>query len=190
MITKVYIDNFRCFTNFELELGPFHLLLGENGSGKSSLFDALVRIQRLLLGVTTRHLFRSVDLTGWDNRTTQEFAVEMRVGEDQFRYELRVEHEAGRGMEHIAKERLFWFSSPVYAFESGHAQLYSVSPSGTAVDASFPTSLFSRSGRATNHSNASGKPSVSGSTSDCRLVEWTPTREMRARGWHATAATS
>lgn len=39
MINRLYIDDCWCFTNFEWRPGVLSLLLGDNGSGKSSLFD-------------------------------------------------------------------------------------------------------------------------------------------------------
>lgn len=52
MISKIYADNFRGLINFELRLGEKNLLLGPNGSGKTTVFDLLWRIQRLVVGGT------------------------------------------------------------------------------------------------------------------------------------------
>ena len=41
MLTRIYIDNFRSFVNFEYKPERKQLLLGPNGSGKSSLLDAI-----------------------------------------------------------------------------------------------------------------------------------------------------
>lgn len=41
MITKLAIDGFKSFEDFELALPPFAVVLGPNASGKSNLFDAL-----------------------------------------------------------------------------------------------------------------------------------------------------
>ena len=41
MLKRLYIDNFRCFVNFEYKPERKQLLLGANGSGKSSLLDAI-----------------------------------------------------------------------------------------------------------------------------------------------------
>jgi predicted ATP-dependent endonuclease of OLD family len=48
MITRLYIDNFRCLVNFELRLDETNVLLGPNGTGKTSVLDALRRIQALV----------------------------------------------------------------------------------------------------------------------------------------------
>lgn len=41
MIEHVHIENFKCFKNFDIDLGPFNVLVGPNGSGKSAFFDAI-----------------------------------------------------------------------------------------------------------------------------------------------------
>ena len=48
MVTRIYVDNFRCLVNFELKLDETNILLGANGSGKTSVLDALRRIQNLV----------------------------------------------------------------------------------------------------------------------------------------------
>jgi len=42
MITKIEIDGFKTFDNFKIELSPFVIIAGVNGSGKSNLFDAIL----------------------------------------------------------------------------------------------------------------------------------------------------
>ncbi|HEX4231115.1 MAG TPA: hypothetical protein VHZ07_20730 [Bryobacteraceae bacterium] len=41
MLTRIFIDNFLCFANFEYRPGRKQLLLGGNGGGKSSLLNAI-----------------------------------------------------------------------------------------------------------------------------------------------------
>ena len=45
MITRIEIDGFKSFLNFDLDVPPFLALVGPNASGKSNLFDA-VRVRR------------------------------------------------------------------------------------------------------------------------------------------------
>lgn len=47
MITKIKIDGFKSFQNFEMEFTPFTIIAGINASGKSNLFDALKLLARL-----------------------------------------------------------------------------------------------------------------------------------------------
>lgn len=48
MITQIEIDGFKTFQDFKLELGPFQVIVGVNGTGKSNLFDALRLLSRLV----------------------------------------------------------------------------------------------------------------------------------------------
>ncbi|GAA5196543.1 AAA family ATPase [Microbacterium jejuense] len=41
MIKRLRLRNFKSFADAEIEFGPFTLLIGSNGAGKSNLFDAL-----------------------------------------------------------------------------------------------------------------------------------------------------
>jgi len=47
MITKLEIDGFKTFRDFQIELAPFQVIVGPNGAGKSNLFDAIQLLARL-----------------------------------------------------------------------------------------------------------------------------------------------
>lgn len=47
MISSVAIRNFRALRNARLDLLPFNLIIGPNGSGKTSLIDGLMRLRAL-----------------------------------------------------------------------------------------------------------------------------------------------
>lgn len=47
MITRIEIDGFKTFQQFALQLAPFQVVVGVNGTGKSNLFDALRLLARL-----------------------------------------------------------------------------------------------------------------------------------------------
>ncbi len=48
MITKIKIDGFKTFSNFEMEFAPLTVIAGTNASGKSNLFDALRLLSRIV----------------------------------------------------------------------------------------------------------------------------------------------
>jgi predicted ATPase len=41
MITSMHIENFKCFKEFDIELGPFNVLIGPNDTGKTALLQAI-----------------------------------------------------------------------------------------------------------------------------------------------------
>lgn len=55
MIASVAFQNFKALRNARLDLHPFNLVIGPNGSGKTSLIQALLRLRKLAaLGSTQR----------------------------------------------------------------------------------------------------------------------------------------
>ncbi|APU17212.1 AAA family ATPase [Actinoalloteichus fjordicus] len=48
MLTRIEIDGFKSFADFGLDLPPFLVVLGQNASGKSNLFDAVQLLRRLV----------------------------------------------------------------------------------------------------------------------------------------------
>ncbi len=47
MITRIEIDGFKTFEQFSVDLAPFVIIAGTNGSGKSNLFDALMLLSSI-----------------------------------------------------------------------------------------------------------------------------------------------
>jgi len=41
MITSMHIENFKCFKDFDIELGPFNVLIGPNDSGKTAFLQGV-----------------------------------------------------------------------------------------------------------------------------------------------------
>lgn len=93
MIDHLYIDNYRCFTNFEWKPGVLTLLLGDNGSGKSSLFDVIKTLQAFLTEpMKTETAFPSNTRTATGNRTEQTFELGILGNEGRYTYGLIIEH--------------------------------------------------------------------------------------------------
>jgi predicted ATPase len=55
MITKMHIENFKCFKDFDIELGPFNVLIGPNDSGKTAFLEA-IRVAFSPLGETVHQV--------------------------------------------------------------------------------------------------------------------------------------
>jgi predicted ATPase len=125
MLTEIHIDNFRCLASFDLKLDRLNLLLGDNGGGKTALFDALRRLQGLLGGnINVDDAFPSKDLTRWQQLDVQHFELAMKVGDDVYTYTLSIEHDRDLRLPWIKNEALRMNQKPLFEFGAGMAQIY------------------------------------------------------------------
>lgn len=125
MIRRFYADNFRCLVNFELKLSEENILLGANGSGKTSVLNVLRKMQDLIVrGSKVDEVFPGRDLSLWLHRNEQRFEIETQLDGDAFRYALTLEHDRARGRVQIKNETLEHHGNPLFAFNMGDAQLY------------------------------------------------------------------
>jgi predicted ATPase len=125
MLKRIYVDNFRCLVNFELKLDRLNLLLGENGTGKTTVFEVLYRLQQFLAGnAKVQTMFPSADLTRWQSTPTQRFELELQAGEANYDYALVIEHDEDRRKARIKSEILTMDDKRLFDFLDGNAELY------------------------------------------------------------------
>ena len=137
MIRRLYADNFRCLVNFELELDELSVFLGANGTGKSSVFDVLWKIQRLVYrGGRIDEVFRRRDLSNLyagnhgnyadahgDGGVRQKIELDLQIEGRSYHYRLSIGHREPRKMR-IDEEVLLCEQQPLFEFRVGEAQLY------------------------------------------------------------------
>jgi hypothetical protein len=129
MLTRLYVDNFRALIKCELTLGRRSLLIGANGTGKSTFGDVLHRLKWLLLGQSkTDDIFPVDTLTRWQGVLLQTFEIDASGPAGHYRYELVVEHRSPASTEiprtRIIHEVLSLDSSPLFEFKAGMVQLF------------------------------------------------------------------
>jgi predicted ATPase len=125
MLRRIYIDNFRCLVNFEIKLEPLSLLLGDNGAGKSTVFDVLRRLQDFISGRTkTDEAFLPENLTRWQSRQEQTFELELDGDGVIYLYRLKVDVNPKLKKSRVLEESLSVESGSLYEFIDGQAHLY------------------------------------------------------------------
>jgi energy-coupling factor transporter ATP-binding protein EcfA2 len=126
MIESVYIDNYKCFSNTEIdELQSVNLLIGENGTGKTALFGVLSFLKDLVIDEEKLDaLLPSTTLTRWERRSIQTFELSIRGNGGLYEYRLEVEHDRDRDLRRINLERLIFDGNPLFEFKDGDVQLY------------------------------------------------------------------
>ena len=94
MLQRLYVHNFRCFENFELNLkeSPSTLLIGKNGAGKSTIAAALILLQRIGRGVNrVGELIKPEDITQGRSNVPVRFELEVLLDQKMFKYTLALE---------------------------------------------------------------------------------------------------
>lgn len=128
MFNRLWVDNYKCLVNFELRLGETALLLGANGSGKTSVLDVVRALRQLLSGtvrVAGPDVFPTRTLTRWDSRDLQIAEVEVTLADDVLRYRVEVEHDRATKRARISLEELVAVGGdPLFKCEMGKVQLY------------------------------------------------------------------
>jgi len=113
MLQKIYIDNFRCLVNFELKVDSINLFLGSNGSGKSTVFEALRKIQAFVSGDSkVEDIFKSADCTRWQTSQIQRFELGISGNGGSYKYELGIGHNQDKC--HVEYERVWFDNQPLY----------------------------------------------------------------------------
>jgi len=116
MIERIYIDNFRCFENFELDFADRKsaLIIGKNGSGKSALRKAFGIFQAISRG--PNHAAEWVDASDFARHRTDvpmHFEVAIVLREKKYQYKILFEHSADTNETQILEERLFVDGNPL-----------------------------------------------------------------------------
>lgn len=124
MLNRIYIDNFRSLVNFELSFDSINLFLGANGSGKSTVFDAINRVKDLISGIfKAENLFSVFDCCRWQTSKVHSFEIEIDGNGGRYKYELSINYN-DQQKAFIAHERLLFNNQPLLKFELGSAYIY------------------------------------------------------------------
>ncbi|MCI0488771.1 MAG: AAA family ATPase [Blastocatellia bacterium] len=125
MITRVYIDNFRCFTNFEVRPDRVNLLIGNNGAGKSTFIEILNNVMKLaVLGEAVEQVFPENMRTRWDSRPTQRIELDISANGGTYQYILQLSHDLARETVTLQKEEVKYESRALFLYDDGAVQLH------------------------------------------------------------------
>ena len=119
MITRLYVNNFRCLVNFKAEFSSFAVLCGPNGAGKSSVFDALRLLRSLgigdaLLGGTGENDIPGLEFTEWLDSRVQQFELGLSVEGCAFEYAIHIEQTFSAEMPRVIHEKALCDGQPLF----------------------------------------------------------------------------
>lgn len=125
MIRYIKIDNYRSFVNFKIDFSSINLLLGKNGTGKSTLFALLADLRQFIQGktdISTAFPFDS--LTRWQSVSIQSFEISLSYKECEYLYYLEIEFNHDEKKNRVKKETVLCEEKPIFHAENGRATLY------------------------------------------------------------------
>ena len=125
MITRVYIDNFRCFTNFEVRPDRINLLIGNNGAGKSTFFEVLHNVVELVIfGAAVEEAFPYHTRTLWDSRFIQRIELDISGSDGTYRYSLELAHDLVHQTVTMQRELVKYESRTLFVYENDVVNLH------------------------------------------------------------------
>lgn len=141
MITRLYVNNFRCLVAFEAKFDSFGVLCGPNGAGKSSVFDALRLLRNLgtgdgLLGGTGDQDVPRLEFTHWLESKVQEFELSLNIDGIAFDYLLHIEQKADFEKPRIILEKATCDGKPLFErdLEGVNFKKHDGNPTGFPLD--------------------------------------------------------
>ncbi len=128
MLQRLYVHNFRCLENFELSLSELSsaLLIGKNGSGKSTVATALALLQNIGRGINrVGKLIGENDFALNRKNLPMRFEIEVILETQLYQYELALELPEGFKELRVLEEKLFVSSEPIYMRNAAQVNLTS-----------------------------------------------------------------
>jgi predicted ATPase len=125
MLKRVYIHNYRCLVDFELQLGRRQLIMGGNGSGKSSVMDVLQFLRRIVIlkhDLERRKILNQRTL--WLNLPTQTFEIEASLDSSNYVYRLVIEPQSDPEQPRVSSESVKLNGQLIFDFHSGEVHLF------------------------------------------------------------------
>jgi len=104
MLKRFYANNFRTLVAFDIMFDSMAVFCGANGTGKSSMFDAIRFVRDLAtgesflgdLGSGSSNIVSALDLTVWMKSDIQEFEVAFEVDRRNLTYTIHLEQSASK----------------------------------------------------------------------------------------------
>ncbi|MBC6477442.1 MAG: AAA family ATPase [Hormoscilla sp. GM7CHS1pb] len=130
MLQRIYLHNFRCLENFELTLKEMSsaLLIGKNGTGKSTIASALEVLQSIGRGINrVGKLVQSKDFARGRDDVPIHFEIEVLLDDRLYKYVIAFELPENFRELRVFEEQLLVKGNPIYSRQESQVTLHTSS---------------------------------------------------------------
>ncbi len=122
MLTRIYIDNFLSFVNFEYKPAQKQILLGANGSGKSSLLEAIRFVKQFV--IDDLNPFTQSTRTRWQDRPLQVVEIDAILDKKEYRYRVEIQFAPETKQPSVHMESLTVNGTTVFELANGEVHFF------------------------------------------------------------------
>jgi hypothetical protein len=126
MLERLYVDNYRCFVNFECRLAAKQLILGPNGAGKSTLFGVLSLLRDFCIrGEPPGDRLVGDTKARWQDVSEQSFELDVSGNGGTYTFRLVVDAwGVPYARPRVVREEVDFSGKPVFRFAGGEVHLF------------------------------------------------------------------
>lgn len=125
MINYLKVDNYCSLVNFKIDFSSINLLLGKNGTGKSTVISLIAFLRSFILGkVDSSVAFGFQTLTRWQSVPLQSFEFSLTHKDSVYIYQLEVEYDVKEKKNRVKKEIVLCDNNLLFKAENGKAILF------------------------------------------------------------------
>ena len=123
-ITRLYVDGFKCFSDFEFKPHEIQPIFGRNGSGKSAVFEVLVSLKKLIVeGQDVKDCIPHSTFSKLFKASCVRIELDSTDGRNSFRYELTILLHPTIDKVAIGKEELHYNSTRILHSTTNNVQI-------------------------------------------------------------------
>jgi len=125
MLSRLYTTNYRCLVNFEFKPSAKQLIIGQNGTGKTTVLDVLAMLRDLAVrGLPLEGYLGGKTRTRWQDVAEQRFELDVSGNGGEYRYTLVVDEKGSPPRPRVKQEALDFNGKPLFRFHEGEIGLF------------------------------------------------------------------